>query len=115
MASTCTLGILSDIHYASAAEQARGPDYELVGIGNPALRRLVWFYRHFFWLRAPLRQNYLLDKFLERSAGFDYVIANGDYSCNSASLGASDDAAAQSVRECLTKMRSAFDGKLFAT
>jgi hypothetical protein len=115
MASTCKLGILSDIHYASAAEQARGPDYELVGIRNPALRQLVWFYRHFFWLRAPLSQNYLLDKFLERSTGFDYVIANGDYSCNSASLGTSDDAAAQSVRECLAKMRSAFDGRLFAT
>ena len=115
MGSICTLGILSDIHYASAAEQARGRDYEVAGIRNPVLRQLVRFYRHFFWLRAPLSQNYLLDKFLERAAGFDYVIANGDYSCNTASIGASDDAAAQSVRECLAKMRRALDGKLFAT
>ena len=28
--STCTLGIVSDIHYAGAAEQARGDDYELL-------------------------------------------------------------------------------------
>lgn len=115
MASTCTLGILSDIHYASAAEQARGPSYEFVGIRNSALRRLVWCYRHFFWLRAPLSQNYLLDQFLDRAVGFDYVIANGDYSCNTASVGASDDAAAQSVRECLGRLRSAFADKLFAT
>jgi len=115
MASTCTLGILSDIHYASAAEQARGPDYEIVGIRNPVLRRLVWFYRHFFWLRAPLSQNYLLDKFLDRAAGLDYVIANGDYSCDTACIGASDDAAAQSVRECLTKLRQPLGDRLFAT
>src|SRR5215831_3999366 len=104
MGGTCMLGILSDIHYASAAEQARGWDYEMAAIRNPVLRRLVWCYRHFFWLRAPLSQNYLLDKFLDRAAEFDYVIANGDYSCNTASIGASDDAAAQSVRECLAKM-----------
>ena len=37
---TCTLGILSDIHYAGAAEQARGQDFELRGIANPAGPRL---------------------------------------------------------------------------
>jgi hypothetical protein len=115
MAGSCTLGILSDIHYASAAEQARGPDYETVGIRNPALRRLVWLYRHFFWLRAPLSHNHLLDKFLKNAAGFDYVVANGDYSCNTASVGASDDAAAQSIQECLTKLRQAFGERLRTT
>jgi calcineurin-like phosphoesterase family protein len=115
MASSCTLGILSDIHYASAAERARGTDYEIAPIPNPALRRLVWFYRHFFWLRSPLNQNHLLDGFLKRTAGFDYVIANGDYSCDSASIGTSDDAAAESVRECLQKIRVAFEGRFFAT
>jgi hypothetical protein len=115
MADYCTLGILSDIHYASKAEQARGADYETAGISNPLLRRFVWFYRYFFWLRAPLQQNYLLEHFLERSTGFDYVIANGDFSCNSASVGVSDDAAAESVRECLGKLRGAFNGRLFTT
>jgi hypothetical protein len=115
MAGICTLGILSDIHYASAAERARGADYETAGIPNPLLRRLVRFYRHYFWLRAPLSQNYLLERFLEQAGRFDYVIANGDYSCNSACIGVSDDAAAESVRECLGKIRRAFDGRLFAT
>jgi hypothetical protein len=115
MAGICTLGILSDIHYASAAEQARGAGYETAGIPNPILRRLVGLYRHYFWLRAPMSQNYLLERFLEQSGRFDYVIANGDYSCNSACIGVSDDATAESVRECLGKIRRAFDGKLYAT
>ena len=42
---TCTLGILSDIHYAAAAEQARGHDFELRTISNPLLRALARFYR----------------------------------------------------------------------
>src|SRR5690348_6260930 len=113
MTATCTLGILSDIHYASAAERARGPDYELKGIPNGLLRRLVWCYRHFFWLRSPLDHNYLLDHFLKRSSDFDYVVANGDYSCNSAFVGVSDDAAAQSVQECLTKLRQVFGERLW--
>lgn len=115
MAGTCTLGILSDIHYAAAAERARGPDYELTGIPNPLLRRLVWFYRHFFWLRTPMAHNYLLERFLKHASGFDYVIANGDYSCNSAFVGVSDEAAAESVQECLGKLRAAFPGRFFAS
>jgi len=67
VAATCTLGLLSDIHYASAAEQARGDDYEYRGLKNPLLRRLLRLHRHYIWLRAPLRQNHLLDRFLERS------------------------------------------------
>src|SRR5262249_20840143 len=90
-------------------------NYEISEIANPLLRRLVWMYRHFFWLRHPFRQNHLLDRFLERSAGFDYVVANGDYSCNSAFIGVSDDAACQSAQECLGKLRTAFDGRLRGT
>ena len=43
------------------------------------------------------------------------MIANGDYSCDSAFVGVSDDAACQSVRECLGELRQKFDGKLRAT
>jgi len=114
MARTCTLGILSDIHYASAAEQARGHDFELRGIPNPLIRALARFYRHYIWLRHPLRQNHLLDRFLERAGSCDYVIANGDYSCNSAFVGLSDDAACQSARECLQKLRQRFGANLRA-
>jgi hypothetical protein len=111
---TCTLGILSDIHYAAAAEQARGHDFELRTISNPLHRALARFYRHHIWLREPLRKNHLLDQFLERGAGLDYVIANGDYTCDSAYLGLSDDAACQSVLECLGKLRQRFGVKLRA-
>jgi hypothetical protein len=111
---TCTLGILSDIHYAGPAEQARSHDYELQGIPNPLTRSLARFFRHYIWLREPMQKNHLLDRFLERSADFDYVIANGDYSCNSAFVGLSDDAACQSARECVGKLRARFGSNLRA-
>src|SRR5215831_3166473 len=111
---TCRLAIISDIHYASAAEQARGPDYELRGIANPLLRLFVRVHRRFFWMRAPLQQGYLLDRFLEERGDFDYVIANGDYSCNTGFIGVADDAAFQSASECLDKLRRTFGAKLRA-
>lgn len=109
---TCTLGILSDIHYAAAAEQARGHDFELRAVPNPRARALARFYRHYLWLREPLHKNHLLDQFLEQAADFDYVIANGDYSCNTAFVGLSDDAACQSVMECVGKLRQRFGTRL---
>jgi hypothetical protein len=71
-------------------------------------------FRDFIWLRDPMGQNHLLDTFLERSAQWDLVIANGDYSCNSINVGVSDDAACQSVRECLGKLRQHFGARLRA-
>ena len=112
MASTYTVGIVSDIHYASAAEQARGNDYEWRDIANPLLRSLVRFYRRHLWLRDPLNQNHLLNCFFEFSDGFDYVIANGDYSVNTSCFGLSDDAALQSATECVQKLRQKFGDKL---
>ena len=102
------LGILSDIHYASVAEQARGNDYELVGINNPLLRQAVRLYRRHIWMREPLHQNYLLERFCEQIGPVDYLIANGDYCCNTAAVGVSDEAACQSARECLQKLRARF-------
>jgi hypothetical protein len=115
MAQTVTLGIVSDIHYASAAEQARGEEYEFAGIPNPLLRFLVRIYRHFFWMRQPMGHNDLLDRFITQCVQADYVIANGDYSCNSAFIGVSDDAACQSVHECLGKLREKFGARFFAS
>jgi len=111
----CKLGILSDIHYASTAEQARGDDFEIRGIKNPLARAFARFFRHFVWLREPLHKSHLLDQFVEVAGSFDYVIANGDYSCNSACVGLSDDAAYQSARECLQKLRQRFGANLRAT
>jgi hypothetical protein len=36
-----TLLVLSDIHYAGAAERARGSDYELAAIKRPLVRALA--------------------------------------------------------------------------
>ncbi len=115
MAGKIRLAIVSDIHYASAAEQARGDDYELRGIANPLLRRLLAAWRRFVWQREPLHQNYLLENFLARTGAADFGIANGDYSCNSGFIGVSDDAACQSARECLGKLRQTFGANLRAT
>jgi len=112
MAGTCRLSILSDIHYASAAEQTRGGDYEASGVSNPLLRLGLRTYRRFIWLHEPFQKNYLLDRFIEQSGDPDYVIANGDYSCDSGFIGVSDDAACQSVRECLGKLRKKFGERL---
>jgi hypothetical protein len=111
---TYTVAILSDIHYAGPAEQARGKHYELKGIANFLTRALASFFRHFIWLRDPLHKAHLLDQFLEQATDFDYVIANGDYSCNSAFVGLSDDAACQSARLCLDKLRQRFGARLRA-
>lgn len=115
MSQSCTLAIVSDIHYASAAEQARGNDYELRQIANPFMRRLAAGQRHFIWQRDPFGQNLLLDQFLAQANDSDYVIANGDYCCNSAGIGVSDDAAFESARECLAKLRQKFGSKLRTT
>lgn len=106
------LAILSDIHYAGAAEQAVGDDYEIRAISNPLLRCTLRAYRHYIWLRHPLQQNGQLDRFLAEVGPVDYVIANGDYSCNTAAIGLSDDAAMQSARECLDKLRRRFGDRL---
>jgi hypothetical protein len=110
-----TLGILSDIHFASAAEQARGEDYEFECRLNPLHRALLKFYRRFIWLRHPLHQNHLLDAFLERIGPADFVVANGDYSSNTAFVGLSDDAAFESARQCLTQLRERFCQNFRAT
>ncbi len=115
MAKTITLGIVSDIHYAGAAEQARGNDFEYRGLTNPLLRFAARIYRRHLWLRDPLRQSHLLDGFLAQAGVFDYVVANGDFSCNSAFVGVSDDAVCQSVKECLAKLRQKFGSGLRVT
>src|SRR6266404_3497581 len=114
MTGTVRLGILSDIHYAGPAERARGNDYELRVVPNPVLRQCVSLYRRFFWMHRPLHQNYLLDGFLEQSGEFDYVVANGDFSCDTGFVGVSDEAAYQSVRECLKKLQDRFGDRLLA-
>ncbi len=110
-----TIAVVSDVHYACAAEQARGDDYEIDAIPDGFKKVLLRFYRYYIWLRHPLRQNRLLDEFLNRNDDADWVVANGDYSCDTAFVGISDDAAFESVRECHGKLRAKFGERLLAT
>src|ERR1700722_9729228 len=108
MARSYHVAILSDIHYAGPAEQARGNDYEFRDLKNPLLRLLMKSYRRFIWLRHPLDQNQRLDEFIARAGSPDWVIANGDYNCDTRFVGVSDDASLQSAQECLEKLRARF-------
>jgi hypothetical protein len=112
MSRRFTLAILSDIHYAGPREQAVGDDYETRVIPNPVLRFALSVYRTRVWLRHPLRQNGQLDRFLATVPAVDYAIANGDYSCNTSAFGLSDDAAMESARGCVEKLRARFGERL---
>jgi predicted phosphodiesterase len=105
--------ILSDPHYASAAERAR-VNFEVEGIRNPFVRLLIRIWRGVIWLRDPFAHNYLVDRFIEAAGDADLVVANGDFSCDSAFIGLADSAARQSAKECLGKLRERFGEKLIA-
>jgi hypothetical protein len=110
-----TIAVLSDVHYAGPAEQALGDDYEYRHLHNPLLRCAFRAYRHFIWVRHPMRLNAQLDRFLAEVGEVDYVVANGDYSCSTGAVGISDDAAMQSVVECVGKLRGRFGERLRLT
>ena len=110
-----TVAILSDIHYAGPAERARGEDYEFRIIANPLLRAVARAYRHLIWMRHPLEQGRQLDRFLAEVPPVDYLVANGDYSCDSGFVGVSDPAAFQSAQECLGKLRAKFGDRAWFT
>jgi len=103
-----SVAILSDIHYAGPAERARGNDYELRALANPLVRSLVGIYRHCVWMRHPVEQGSQLDRFLAEVGPADFVVANGDFSCDSGFVGVSDPAARESTQECLGKLRAQF-------
>jgi len=105
------VAIISDIHYGSPAEAARGHAF-INRIRNPFRRWLVKQQRHWIWLREPWAHNHLLDRFITEAAGAHLVVANGDYSCDSAYVGVIDEPAYQSAAECLRKLRAAFGGRL---
>jgi hypothetical protein len=103
-----TVAILSDIHFAGAAERTRGNDFELRAIANPLLRAFIHTFRRWVWMREPLNQSAQLDRFLTEFGSANFVVANGDYSCDSSFVGVSDDAVFQSVQECLEKLQARF-------
>jgi hypothetical protein len=108
------LAILSDIHYAGSAERQRA-GYPVSHVTSRIERVAITLYRNHFWQRDPFAHNHLLDEFIAASGQTDLVVANGDYSCDSAAIGVADDAACASASECLAKMRNAFRGRFEAT
>ena len=52
--------LISDIHYASDLECARG-DYESRTVSQPLLRYFLKVYRRLIWRRDPFAMNGLLD------------------------------------------------------
>ena len=61
-AAPIKLIIVSDIHYAGAAERARGNDYELKAIRKPFTRLVAGLYRHYVWMRHPMDRGLLLEE-----------------------------------------------------
>jgi hypothetical protein len=108
------IAVISDIHYASAAEQARGPYYETGLARRPAARLFLRWFRRNIWLRDPLQKNYLLGDFLARVHA-QILVVNGDLSCDTGFVGLSDAAAMQSARECLAKLRQTFGDQISVT
>lgn len=108
------IAIVSDIHYAGPAEQARRCfDYQT--IDNPILRWIAWGYRYFIWRRDPFAHNALLDRFLSEVDSPDCVVGNGDFSCDTAFIGVSDPAACESADHCISRLRSTFGDRFHAT
>lgn len=105
--------IVSDIHYASEAEQARR-GYESQAIRKWWQRWVARAWRRFVWLDDPLAHNHNLDRFCAAAGPADLVVANGDYSCDSAFIGVADDAAHASARQVLARLRTTFPGHLAA-
>jgi len=112
MSRRFSIAVLSDVHYAGPREHAEGDDYETRTIENPLLRFVLRQYRHHIWLRHPVGQNGQLDRFVATVPEVDYAIANGDYSCNTAAYGLSDDGAMESAQECVGKLRGKFGDRL---
>ena len=111
-----TVAILSDIHYAGAAERARGEDYEFRVIAHPLLRAVTRAYRHLIWMRHPFAQGRQLDRFLAEVPPADYLVANGDYSCDSGFVGRERPGGCSKARgNVSSKLRAKFGDRAWFT
>jgi hypothetical protein len=114
MANHRRILILSDIHYVGESERERG-NFESEAIDPPLMRAWVRAWMHFVWERRPGPQNGLLEYFLSEAGEADLVIANGDYSADSAFVGVSDRAALDSAQTCLGKLRKKYADRFHGT
>ena len=108
-----SVAVISDVHFAGPAESKRA-GHESNVIGNCLLRVLVDFYRRHIWLRDVFAHNHLLDYFIETVREIDFVVGNGDYSCDTGFVGPMDEACYESAELCLAQLRSAYGGKFLS-
>ncbi len=113
MKAAASLLIISDIHYASAVELERA-DPEGVVVPRRWLRPLARTFRR-LWLGELTRNNWMFNEFVRSAEDADIVVANGDFSCDTAFVGVSDDAAMMSAKECLAQLRKVFATSFQAT
>lgn len=106
--------VLSDLHHASAGEQARAGLEERT-VRNPLGRMLLRFHRQRIWLADPHRQNHRWQAIVAREPDPDLVVANGDFCLDSAFVGVSDEAARTSAVECLAGLTAAYGDRLHRT
>lgn len=99
--------VVSDPHWAGPAEQARA-GYESRAIPHPLQRALAVVWRRGFWLADPMAHNDKLGRVLALNPDPDLVVANGDYSVDSAFVGIADDASCDSAERCLASLRTAY-------
>lgn len=108
--------VLSDVHFACEAERARS-GHEARVIRNPLLRWGAHAWRSWVWLRDPCAHNHRLDAIVDRNpvAQVDWVVANGDFTVDSAFIGVADPAARESAAIALGRLRDAYGERLLAT
>lgn len=115
MARTFSIAVVSDLHYAAAEERARCANFASRRQFKSRVARIAErAFHHFIWMRKHGGHNDLLDTFLAAAGQPDLIVANGDYSCNTAQAGMSDPAAFASAGECLGKLRARFGKNLRA-
>ena len=106
--------VVSDLHYAGPGEQARN-GHEGRAVNNPLLRALASAWRRHVWLRNPLAHNHRLGQIISANPTPDLIVANGDFTVDSAFVGVSDDAAFDSSATALAQLRGAYGDRLLAT
>jgi len=106
-----TILVISDIHYASDPELARGPDHELDGISSASKRKLLGLIRRHVWIGNPFLSRTLLKQILSQPLECDLVVALGDYGLDPEYMGVADPIVYSNVSECLNLLRSHFGEK----
>jgi len=106
--------VASDFHYAGPTERSRR-GYESRGLRPWWMRWYVRAYYRWVWM-ADMTAHYVqLEQFLKAAPAADWLVVNGDYSCDSAFLGVMEAGAFESASECLGRLRQHAGAQFAAT